>query len=173
MIVLDCCAAMEMVQKTPRGRVFRGLMVEGERVVAPEFFKIELRNSLWKYAAAGRTDSETIAFYTKSALALVDEFVPTDVNIDEAYAEAVLRKHPVYDMLYATLARRRACAFFTADKKLMRLCEEMGVNAVMEVTWPYDLEVEMNDGDGEADAEFGEAAAEFVEDGGEPEQVDG
>ena len=136
MIVLDCCAAREVVQGTPRGRAFDALIAEGEKILAPEFFKIEVRNSLWKYAASGKADPGTIAYYTRTALGLVDEFVPTDENIEEAYAEAVLRKHPVYDMLYATLARRNACAFFTADKKLMRLCETMGVNVVAEVPWP-------------------------------------
>ena len=43
------------------------------------------------------------------------------------------QSHPVYDLFYVTLARRNAAALFTADKKLVALCERMGVNCVCEV----------------------------------------
>ena len=67
------------------------------------------------------------------ALGLVDEFVPLEENAAESFAEAVRQSHPVYDLFYVTLARRNAATLLTADKKLVALCERMGVNCVCEV----------------------------------------
>lgn len=68
-----------------------------------------------------------------SALDLVDEFVPLEENAAESFAEAVRQNHPVYDLFYATLARRNAATLFTADKRLAALCERMGLDCVHEV----------------------------------------
>lgn len=133
MVVLDCSAAIEMCRNTQKGRALRALLLEGEQVVAPDLLKVELRNVVWKYRRAGHLSEKEASLWIQTALGVVDSFVPSDVNIDEAYAEAVLREPPVYDMLYATLARRHACCLFTMDKKLIAACREMGVNCVEEV----------------------------------------
>ncbi|BAK45380.1 type II toxin-antitoxin system VapC family toxin [Eggerthella sp. YY7918] len=55
------------------------------------------------------------------------------MNAAESFAEAVRQNHPVYDLFYATLARRNAATLVTADKRLIALCERMGINCVCEV----------------------------------------
>lgn len=69
----------------------------------------------------------------EAALELADEFIPVEENIDESLMEAIRQEHPVYDMLYATLARRNAATLFTGDKRLVALCENMGIDCVCEV----------------------------------------
>ena len=122
-----------MAQETPRGLGFEGLMLENERVVTSTLFQIEVRNTFWKYVRAGMMTFEQAEERIGTALELVDEFVPIEENAAEAFAEAVRQNHPVYDLLYATLARRNAATLFTADKRLVALCERMGVNCVCEV----------------------------------------
>lgn len=136
MIILDCSAAIGICQNTELGLGFRGLMLEGDEVIAPELFKIEIRNVMWKYVRAGLLDERAAKCKVEEALSLVDRFVATDENIDEAFAEAMLREHAVYDMLYATLARRHACCLFTADKALQKICRDMGVGIVEEIELP-------------------------------------
>lgn len=133
MIVLDCSAAVEMVRKTPRGLGFRGLMLKGETVVASELFKAEVRNAFWKYVHTGLLSAEAAERNIDKALDLVDEFVPLEENAAESFAEAARQDHPVYDLFYATLARRSAATLFTADKRLVTLCERLGVNCICEV----------------------------------------
>ena len=133
MVVLDCSAAIEMCRNTQKGRALRALLLEGEQVVAPGLLKVELRNVVWKYRRAGHLGEAEANLWIQTVLSVVDSFVPSDANIDEAYAEANLRNHPVYDMLYATLARRHACCLFTLDKRLVTVCQEMGVNCIEEV----------------------------------------
>ncbi len=133
MIVLDCSAAVEMVRGTSRGYGFRCLMLKDEHVVASELFRAEVRNAFWKYARAGLLSVEDAEAHITEALGLVDEFVPLEENAAESFAEAVRQSHPVYDLFYVTLARRNAATLLTADKKLVALCERMGVNCVCEV----------------------------------------
>ena len=132
MIVLDCSAAVEMVRRTPRGMGFEGLMLEGEKIIASELFRAEVCNAFWKYVRAGIVSEQVAERYIEKALDLVDEFVPLEENAAEAFAEAVRQDHSVYDMFYLTLVRRNAATLFSADKKLVALCEEMKLDCVAE-----------------------------------------
>lgn len=71
----------------------------------------------------------------EAALELVDKLIPIEENIDESFMEAIRQGHPVYDMLYATLARRNAATLFTGDKRLIALCESMGIDCVREASF--------------------------------------
>lgn len=133
MIVLDCSAAVEMVRRTTKGDAFRGLVLSHETVVTSDLFRIEVRNALWQYVRAGLLPVGHAEAMIATALELADEFVPLEENAAESFAEAVRQNHPVYDLLYATLARRKAATLLTADKKLAALCEAMGIQCVHEV----------------------------------------
>lgn len=132
MIVLDCSAAVEMVRETPCGLGFRGLVLDGETVIASELFHAEVRNVFWKYTRAGFLSVDAAQRYIAQALDLVDEFVPIEQNAAESFVESVRQNHSVYDMLYLTLARRNAATLLTVDKKLVALCEKMGIDYVCE-----------------------------------------
>lgn len=133
MIVLDCSAAVEMARGTARGDAFKSLAFQGEAVVTSALFQVEVRNAFWKYVRAGMMSVEEAKARIEAALEMVDKFVPVEENIDESLAEAIRQEHPVYDMLYATLARRSAATLFTGDKRLIALCENMGIDCVCEV----------------------------------------
>lgn len=133
MIVLDCSAAVEIARGTMQGDAFKSLALQGEAVVTSALFQVEVRNAFWKYAKAGIMSAEEAKARIEAALELVDKFVPVEENIDESLVEAIRQKHPVYDMLYATLARRNAATLFTGDKRLIALCENMGIDCVCEV----------------------------------------
>lgn len=108
------------------------MMLDGETVIASELFQAEVRNVFWKYARAGFLSVEAAQRYIEQALDLVDEFVPIEQNAAESFVESVRQNHSVYDMLYLTLARRNAATLLTADKKLVALCEKMGIGCVCE-----------------------------------------
>ena len=133
MIVLDVCAAVEIVRGTERGRALQGLMLDGEKVVSTELFQAEARNVFWKYVHAGLLDEGAALQYAQCALSLVDEFYPLGEYGDEAFLEATVRDHSVYDMFYLCAARRHRATLFTVDQRLTRVCEEAGVNCVCEV----------------------------------------
>lgn len=133
MIVIDASAAANIVRATPQGRAFEMLMADGEEVVSPSLFQAEIRNVFWKYASFfGMPEQEAVDHVT-DAIALVDEFYPLEEYGDEALLESMRLGHPVYDLLYLCAARRNRATLLTADRKLMQLCESLGVDCVCEV----------------------------------------
>jgi len=134
MIVLDCSAAIEITHGTKEGTALRNIMLEGERVIAPTFFQVEVRNAFWKYVHAQLLSIENARSSVRIAIKYVDEFIPLETNIDESFKEAMRCNHPVYDMLYLTLARRNAATLLTCDRKLQKLCDDLGVDYVHSVS---------------------------------------
>ena len=130
MIVLDAGAATAIVRGSAEGKGFEALALEGERVIAPDFFHCEMANVAWRYNAAGLMDAEEARFLMDGALGLVDEYCSESALAREACAESLRWNHPAYDMFYLVLARRTGATLFTLDKKLMRICRDAGVNCV-------------------------------------------
>ena len=133
MIVLDCCAAMEIVQETERGRGLQGLLLTGEEIVAPAYFPIEVANASWKFAHAHRKSEEEAKRLMDDALSLPDRLVPVDDMLDEAFAESVALDHNVYDMLHLVLTRRYAATLATCDNALRDCCRKRDVSCIVEV----------------------------------------
>lgn len=133
MIILDSSAAVEMVRETELGNGFLALMLDNEEVRSVTLFEAEVRNSFWKYVRHGLLSESVASGYVARACNVVDAFCPIADYADEAFLEAVNYGHPVYDMLYLCAARRNNATLFTADRKLMRLCEEAGVACICEV----------------------------------------
>lgn len=134
MIVLDTNAAMAMVRHSVEGEAMISLMVQGEKVVAPSLLHAELAHSFYRYLVGGYTAEEEAQLRLSEALSFVDEFIPDSELTAEALHEAARLKHSSYDMFYFVLARRLGATLFTLDKKLMRLCEENGVECIHRIT---------------------------------------
>lgn len=130
MIVLDVNAALAMMRETDEGVALKALLLENETVAAPNIFFSELGNSLWKYVRAGQLERTDLRGVLSSGIGLVDEFCADESLLVEALSEAICLNHPVCDMLYLVLARRKDATLFTLDKRLQKLCLEKGVNCV-------------------------------------------
>ena len=130
MIVLDACAAVDMVRETVEGAALSMLLVGGEKIASPSIMPFEVCNAFWKYAHAGLLAKDQVARCASKAMDMVDEYCDDRDVLKEALSEAVRLGHPVYDMLYFVLARRLGATLFTLDRKLQGLCVENGVNCV-------------------------------------------
>lgn len=131
MLVLDVCAAVHMAAGTKEGLALRKLMLDGEEVVVPTHFNVELLNALCRMVR-GNVISQDVA---KTYYWAVNEVITSYVNIDgfetEVLAQACALKHPAYDIFYFVLARRNDATLFTVDKRLQTLCSENHVNCVL------------------------------------------
>ncbi len=115
-------------------------MVDEKRIISVDSIKVELANSLSKYARSGQIfASDALAMHDKG-LALVDKFVPTDELAKEAIAESIRLGHSAYGMFYCVLARRNAAMFFKLDKKLQDICLANGVNCIYGTSQKLDPE---------------------------------
>ena len=130
MIVLDCCAALAIAKDTEEGRALAGLRLVEEHVVAPSVLEAELCNALWKEIRGKTLGKELAMDKLEESLGLVDEIIPIRSLMREVVSESVRLGHPVYDIFYFVLARRLGATLFTLDKRLIKLCEQEGVDCI-------------------------------------------
>jgi predicted nucleic acid-binding protein len=96
-------------------------------VSAPELFACEVANALWKHTRAGDLDSDEVQVALEYSLELVDVLEPSVDLAPEALVTASAHDHPVYDALYAVLARRSGATVCTFDRRLTKLLDVMVV----------------------------------------------
>lgn len=134
-VVLDCSAAVEIARKTGVGSSLREVLAAngGCKVIAPELFYAEVGSAVSKYHRAGFLDVLTAKLLARDALDLIDETAPLAPLYAEAMAESLRLGHSIYDMFYLVLARREDAMLITCDRKLNALCDQEGVNHVVEV----------------------------------------
>ena len=109
-LVLDASAAVRMVMRAEDADGLLESVATATVVAAPSLYASEVANALWKYVKAGNLDAETALERLEESINLIDAFTPDWELTTEALTEAVRFKHPVYDLLYAVLARRTGCA---------------------------------------------------------------
>jgi predicted nucleic acid-binding protein len=129
-LVLDASAAVRMVMRAEDADELLESVATATVVAAPSLYASQVANALWKYVKAGNLDAETALERLEESINLIDAFTPDWELTTEALTEAVRFKHPVYDLLYAVLARRTGCAVLTMDERLRRLLGQMGVGTV-------------------------------------------
>lgn len=133
MIVLGTSAAVEIVRGTPKGQALLSLIEPEEVVLAPSWFRAEVRNVFWKYVHVGLISKDVAETRLLLCEALVSKFVREDELLKEAFCEALNQDHSFYDMVYLCLTRRNGATLFTLDKHLIDICKSAKVNCIEEV----------------------------------------
>ena len=126
-IVVDASAAVRLVMRDEAAERLLEPIASAVVVLAPSLFASEVANALWKYVQAGNLDLDTALERYEEAIHLIDDFTPDWELTTEAITEATRYRHPVYDLLYAILARRKGCAILTMDQRLTALVDKMGL----------------------------------------------
>ena len=126
-LVLDASAAVRIVLRGEQAPELLRVVGEATAVLAPGVFLPEVANALWKYHRAGGLSLEDAVGLHHAAVSLIDEVTPDGELATESLAEASRWGHPVYDLLYAVLARRTGAAVLTRDARLVELLDRMGV----------------------------------------------
>ena len=129
-IVVDASAAVRLVMRDEAAERLLEPIASAVVVLAPSLFASEVANALWKYVQAGNLDLDTALERYEEAIHLIDDFTPDWELTTEAITEATRYRHPVYDLLYAILARRKGCAMLTMDQRLTALVNTMGIATV-------------------------------------------
>ena len=133
MIVLDSCALVDMARQTEEGMALQKLLLVNEKVISCDLIRAEAASVLRKLARLENLSAADVKQRLSTALALIDEFHPLDDLQTEALRESIRLDHSTYDLFYFVLARRTGATLFTLDRKLMRLCQEHGVECVSEM----------------------------------------
>lgn len=132
MIVLDASAGCGLTLDHPKAEALRDLMLEGEKIAAPELYLSEVIHVMQKLVRGNRISDKEAGEYARKAVSLVDEFVPMSGLYQEALSESIRLNHSSYDLFYFVLARRNAATLFTMDRRLIDLALRNGLNCVFE-----------------------------------------
>lgn len=126
-VVLDASAAISVTLKREGHESIGNAINQFDRILAPEIFRSETANALWKEVTFRGFDSALASSSLEIVHGMIDDYIPASENISEAFFEAIHHNHNVYDMLYLTLARRNNAALITLDKKLSSLAANQGI----------------------------------------------
>lgn len=126
-VVLDASAALHVVLPTDSTHTLVDYLNDTTVVLAPTLFFTEVANALWKYVRAGSLEIDEAFRCYQEAVDLVSHFEPDYELSVQALAEAVRHDHPVYDCVYAVLARNHGCEVLTKDHRFRELLRPMGI----------------------------------------------
>ena len=130
MIVLDSSAACDIALQTEEGLVFCSLMLADEQVISCDLLRAEAVSVFCKLCRRGVMNRKEAQECFVDSVAYVDKYYSIQELQDEVLSESIRLDHSSYDMFYFVLARRFGATLFTLDRKLIRLCEEQGVQCV-------------------------------------------
>lgn len=128
--VLDASAAVHLVLRSSDATAILEALEGAALVLAPSLYGSETANALWKYVNSGYLSLDGATEHYEEALSLVDRLIPDRDIAVEALSLAYQSNHPVYDALYAVLARRHACGVITRDRRLAALARDLGLHTL-------------------------------------------
>jgi predicted nucleic acid-binding protein len=126
-LVLDASAAISLVMGLPDGHAIRGTLQAEREITAPPIYVSEVANALWKYVRAGTTPLEGALEQLADAQEIIDRYVSLDADMPEILRAAARVNHPIYDLLYLTLAKRLNADLVTLDRRLRALATTEGI----------------------------------------------
>lgn len=127
--VLDASAAVRLVLNGEHAALLAAKLENVALVTTPDLFCSEAANALWRYVRAGEIDLDLAVARLEQCLGLVDDLIPERTLASEALAAAARHQHPVYDMMYAVLARRSAAMVITTDRTFALKLREMEIES--------------------------------------------
>ena len=88
------------------------------KILAPDFLLIEAHNVLWKKVQRGQIGRDIPIFGSSPTLGLACDWISSITLLPRAAALALRCEVTIYDAIYAALAERVNCPFYTADAQL-------------------------------------------------------
>ncbi len=129
-LVLDASAAIQVVCDLPAAARILDVLAETTLPLAPDLYAVEVANALWKYVRFDSISREEAGQCFTEANNLVEFQVASGGLAEEALMAAATYEHPVYDMLYAVLARRHGAPVLTMDRRFTAVLRKMSIEPI-------------------------------------------
>jgi predicted nucleic acid-binding protein len=129
-VVLDASAGIEIALGRERSKDLSSYLADASQVITSDLYKAETANVIWKYVKAKLLEKEKAMKLYQYCKDIVDEYIDISENVEEAINESIRLKHPIYDLLYLSLARRNGAVLISLDKKLNELAKQNGIEIV-------------------------------------------
>jgi len=126
-VVVDASMAYPWFTNDPDPRGAVELLETETILLAPDLMAIEVTNAWWKKLRHGEMDIADIERAVTRLLALDIVWTAAMTLLRPAARLAAGLRHPVYDCVYLALAASQSAALATADDRLRRVAERIGV----------------------------------------------
>jgi predicted nucleic acid-binding protein len=129
-VVLDASAGIEIALGREKAKSFSANLLNATKVITSDLYKAETANVIWKYVNAKLLEKEKSIRVYQYCKEIIDEYIDISENIEESINESIRLKHPTYDLLYLTLARRNGALLLSIDKRLNELAKKNGIEII-------------------------------------------
>jgi predicted nucleic acid-binding protein len=126
-IVVDASMAFFWFANEPDVRGAARLLESDSTLLAPDVMAVEAANAWWKKLRRREMDISDVEEGVTHLLALEIEWVASAALLRPAARLAADLVHPVYDCIYLVLAASRSAALATADERLQRAAQRVGI----------------------------------------------
>jgi predicted nucleic acid-binding protein len=126
-VVLDASGAAEIAEQTKSGIDMINALMEANKVIAPDLYITEITNYTWKHYRKEKDISDVHIKIIEDCIDYIHEYTGSEDLWKDALLLAREYDHPVYDMLYAALARRHDAVLLTMDTGLRLVCEKASI----------------------------------------------
>ncbi len=130
MLVLDASAAMDAVCASSRGMALREIILKGDVVASSTSLQLDLANGFARFIRMGAVSRSVTEKCLELALTLVDEYVPYEDLIPEAFRNVKGNEIAVSDLVYYALARRQNATLMTSNAAIAELCRATSVDCI-------------------------------------------
>ena len=126
-VVVDASIAFLWFANEPDRWGAEQLLETDSSLLAPDLMAVEVTNAWWKKLRRREMELADVEQAVTNLLALGIVWTSSTVLLRAAASLAVELGHPVYDCLYLVLAASRSAPIATADDRLRRAAERIGV----------------------------------------------
>lgn len=126
-VVVDASIAVLWFANEPDQWGAARLLETESALLAPDLMAAEATNAWWKKLRRREMDTADVEQAVTNLLALGIDWTSSAQLLQPAARLAVELGHPVYDCLYLVLAASSSASLATADKRLRRGAERLGV----------------------------------------------
>ncbi len=128
MLVIDGSAAMDIAARTDKGMALRKIVLEGDETASLTSLRLDLANQFARFMRMRAISRKVTLECLEAMLTLVDQFVPYEELLPEAFRYVVDRDLTINDALYYALARHLGATLLTSNAELAALCQETDVD---------------------------------------------
>jgi predicted nucleic acid-binding protein len=126
-VVVDASIAFFWFANEPDRWGAQRLLETESALLAPDLMAVEVTNAWWKKLRRREMELADVEQAVTNLLALGIAWTPSPALLRPAIRLAAELGHPVYDCVYLTLAAAHSAPLATADDRLRRAAERIGV----------------------------------------------
>ncbi|MGQ0664971.1 MAG: type II toxin-antitoxin system VapC family toxin [Pseudomonadota bacterium] len=126
-VVVDASVAVQWFANEPGSDAAARLLDGNHLLLAPDSMAIEAANAWWRKVKAGDMTATDLEQAIVNLFATGLALIPTAPMLVAAARLARDIRHPVYDCVYLIAARRQGALLATADVRLHRAADRIGL----------------------------------------------